>query len=217
MVTFKEIEQDILNYVRQVLDSSNSSGHPRKVRIGYSRFQHTLRVYKWMVMLYTAYPERESVDFDALAIATLFHDIGYCDEAHQREHARISPHFCREFLQKIQYPAERIDFICQIIAAHSDKQLLEDPTIPPELVLLLEADLLDDTGAQAIVLDVWTKAMDTAPSFETFHKEMARVSGRILSTCPMRTAKGQEIWHRKQQLVKDFLEAYALDISIIQD
>lgn len=216
MVTFKEIEQDIIDYVRRVLESSNSSGHPRKVKIGYSRFQHTLRVYKWMVILYDAYPEHASIDFDALAIATLFHDIGYCDEAHQREHAGISSHFCREYLQKIHYPMDRIDFICQIIAAHSDKKLLQEADIPVELVLLLEADLLDDTGAQAIVLDVWTNAVDATPSFDTFLAQMTRVSGRILSSCPMRTDKGREIWHRKQKLVEDFLAAYELDISTMR-
>lgn len=213
MVTFKEIEADIHDHVRRVLESANSSGHPRKVRIGYSRYQHTMRVYKWMVMLYEAHPQRGSVDFDALAIATMFHDIGYCDEAHQREHARISAALCREYLQKLAYPAERIRFICELIAAHSDKTKLTAADSPLELILLLEADMLDDTGAQAIVLDVWTNALHEAHSFEAFLPEITRVSGKILNHCPMRTEKGQAIWRRKQQLVRDFLNHYSMDIS----
>lgn len=213
MEKFSELKQKIISHIKHVLESSNSSGHPRKQKIGYSRFQHTMRVYKWMEVLYEAYPHKENVDINSLIIATLFHDIGYYDETNQVDHAYIGSKYCREYLNKINYPTDKIDFICELISMHSDKEKLQGD-IPAELILLIEADLLDDTGAQSIVLDIWVNSLNLHPSFEMFLEQIKQVTGNIMKDNPMRTEKGKKLWYEKQQLVEKFISSYERDIDI---
>lgn len=207
-----EMKNDMISYVESVLKVSCSSGHPRKAKIGYNRFEHTMRVYKWMLVLYEAFPDKKLVDFSSLAISVLFHDIGYCDEIHQREHANISAQYCREYLEKISYPEEKIQFICDLISKHSDKKLLYEE-IPKELILLMEADLLDDTGAQSLVMDVWIDAVgEQISTFQSILKQMRYITQKKMKNNPMRTEKGKEIWEEKRKLTDIFIESYQNDI-----
>lgn len=212
MSDFSTMKNDMITYVKNMLDSYDTSGNERKLKMNYSRYNHTLRVYKWMITLYEAYPRKEEVDFEALAIATIFHDIGYCDVENVKNHPQAGAEYCRKYLQQIGYDEERSEFICRLIAEHSDKdRMFED--IPAELVLLMEADLLDDTGAQGLVMDTWLEAIyEENITFESVLKHMERYTLQYMQINPMRTAKGQAIWEEKRKLTEAFVESYREDL-----
>ena len=119
---------------------------------------------------------------------------------------------CREYLKKSGYPDERIEFICDLIAKHSDKTLLFGD-IPTELVLLQEADLLDDTGAHGIVMDVWIEAYKENVSFESILAHIKRFTWRDMQNNPMRTEKARRIWEEKQNLTNRFVTSLAEDLA----
>lgn len=206
MVSYEEMFQ----FVEQELAEYDTHGGAAKHKVRYSRIEHTRRVYRWMLWLYNEYPEKNTVDLNSLRIATIFHDSGY-SQIEQGEHAKAGAEICRRFLTEHKYPAEKIDFICDLIARHSDKDILSQD-IPPELVLLLEADLLDDTGAQGIVMDVWMEAMDENATFESIAAHIGRFSCRQMSKNPMRTKEGQRIWEKKRALVEEFYSSYIEDL-----
>lgn len=209
---FEKNKADMIAYVQEQLDYYDTAGNPRKLKIRYRRFEHTMRVYKWMERLYAAYPAKEEIDLEALSIATLFHDIGYCDPEGRSCHAKSSGRMCREYLQGTDYPAERIDFVCDIVSRHSDKKTMFDD-IPAELVLLMEADLLDDIGAQGLVMDVWLEAAcEEDASFESILAHMERYTLKIMQNNPMRTEEGRRIWEEKKSLTEAFVEAYREDL-----
>ena len=212
MEFFKKYRDDMLTYVKTELDKYETSGNPRKLKIAYSRFEHTLRVYKWMEKLYAEYPDKDSIDFEALAIATIFHDIGYCDVEHHKQHATIGAGYCRKYLEKKEYPADKTDFVCDLIARHSDKECIHDD-IPSELVILMEADLLDDIGAQGLVMDVWLEAAcEENVTFESILAHMERFTIRQMQAEPMHTEAGKRFWAEKQKLAEAFVNAYREDL-----
>ena len=210
---------DMLRAVEEMLAEYDKKGGKVRGKIRYSRMDHTRRVYCWMQKLYEAYPEKEKLDADSLRIATIFHDCGYCAAAADgtfpgEKHAAVSAGLCREYLEREGYPQGQIDFICRLISAHSDKSLLQSDA-PAELMLLLEADLLDDTGLQGIVVDIWMEAAGREDAtFESILEHIRRYTLRLMRQNPMRTAKAREIWEEKRRLTEQFVEKYVEDLKV---
>lgn len=202
---------EMFDYVEKQLAGYDVHGGKKRNKIRYSRMDHTRRVYRWMMELYEASENKDQIDIEALRIATIFHDSGY-GSIEQGEHAKVGAGICREYLTDIGYPGEKIDFICELIASHSDKKkLVED--ISPELMLLMEADLLDDTGAHGVVMDVWIEATGEDVTFESIRDHIARFSLKQTQKNPMRTKAGRRIWEEKCALVKEFYESYSRDLE----
>lgn len=211
MQFFEQYKDDMISYVKNRLEQYDAKENPI-LKIRHSRFEHTMRVYKWMKKLYAAYPDKEHLDLEALSIATIFHDVGYCDVENIKNHAKASAIYCREYLMDKKYPLGKTDFICDIIARHSSKGTLYED-IPGELVLLLEADLLDDTGAQGLVLDIWMEAArEENVSFQSILEHMEKYSVSMMQDNPMRTEEGIKIWNEKKMLTEAFVRSYREDI-----
>ena len=209
---FLEQHQDhMISYVKSRLAAYDATENPI-LKIRHSRFEHTMRVFQWMKKLYAAYPDQEHLDLEVLSIATLFHDVGYCDAENIKNHAETSATCCREYLESKKYPLEKTDFVCDLIRRHSNKELLHED-IPGELILLLEADLLDDSGAQGLVLDVWLEvARKKDVSFQSILEHMEKYTLAMMQHNPMRTAEGLKIWNEKKMLSEAFVQAYKEDI-----
>lgn len=119
---------------------------------------------------------------------------------------------CGENLNSIGYPKEKAEFICDLIARHSDKEELHREDTPLELVLLMEADLFDDTGAHGIVMDAWIQATKEDVSFESILEHIKKFSLRQMQNNPMRTEKARRIWEKKKELTNRFVESLTVDL-----
>ena len=206
---YEENRDNMISYVSTAL-AKYEVNSTRKQKIRYNRFDHTMRVFKWMLLLYDACPEKEPIDFDSLAVATLFHDIGYSKDC--EDHAKSGADLCRKYLEDMHHSPEKTDFICDLVARHSNKEILFQD-IPMELVLLMEADLLDDTGAQALVMDAWFEVVgEEQATFESILEHMEAFSLRQMQDNPMRTEKGKQLWEDKRKLTEAFVEAYREDL-----
>lgn len=207
----KDKYNDMFDYVENLLSEYDSHGGGPKNIINYNRSEHIKRVYNWMLKLYEGYEVKNSIDIDSLKIATIFHDSGY-NEIERGNHALVGADICRKYLLEHDYPLEKIDFICDLIKHHSDKDRLMDE-IPIELILLIEADLLDDTGAHGIVMDVWIEALSNNPSFDSMLKHIENYTHKLMQTNPMRTATAIEIWSKKTELTNEFYRQYKEDLA----
>ena len=155
----------------------------------------------------------DKIDMEALQIATIFHDIGYSlNKEDMHHHAEDGAVLCREYLKSVGYPAEKANFICDLIARHSDKEALHSEDSPLELVLLMEADLFDDTGAHGIVMDAWIQATKEEVSFESILEHIKKFSWKQMQNNPMRTEKARRIWEEKKELTNRFVESLAVDL-----
>lgn len=203
--------EELFTYVKDALAAYDHHGCATKNRIKYSRFAHTERVYRWMLIL--AEDFACDIDVESLKIATIFHDIGYSlNKENMHSHAADGAVLCREYLDSIGYPAKKTEFICDLIARHSDKEVLHREDTPLELVLLMEADLFDDTGAHGIVMDAWIQATKEDVSFESILEHIKKFSLKQMQVNPMRTEKARRIWEEKKELTNKFAESLTVDL-----
>ncbi|MBQ3029076.1 MAG: HD domain-containing protein [Lachnospiraceae bacterium] len=203
--------ETLFAYVKDALAAYDHHGGVSKNRIKYSRFEHTERVYRWAMILSEDFTDK--IDMEALRIATIFHDIGYSsNKENMHSHAADGAVLCREYLDSIGYPEEKAEFICDLIARHSDKEELHREDAPLELVLLMEADLFDDTGAHGIVMDAWIQATKEDVSFESILEHIKKFSWKQMQVNPMRTEKARRIWEEKKELTNKFVESLSVDL-----
>ena len=105
------------------------------------RFEHTLRVVAWVRRLLNA----EQADEPITLIAAIFHDAGYA-RCPNDDHAIASAEICHAYLKKHNFDARTISRITYLVAMHSEKQQPKAQA-NPELSVLIDADLLDETGS----------------------------------------------------------------------
>jgi uncharacterized protein len=201
----------LFDYIKEKLAVYDQHGGISKTGIKFSRYEHTERVYRWMRILAEDFVVE--IDMESLQIATILHDIGYSlNREDMRSHAADGAVLSREYLESIGYPTEKTEFICSLIAKHSDKKALYASESPLELVLLMEADLLDDTGAHGIVMDAWIQATKEDVSFESILEHIKKFSWRQMQVNPMRTGKARRIWEEKKALTNKFVESLTVDL-----
>lgn len=155
--------KEMLAYVENVISnapviSDTEARYPFR-----NRFKHILRVLKWCERLL----EKESVESPEIVyIAAIFHDSGKPYEG-DRAHADISAEICRNFLENKGYEEEKIQKICYCIKNHSRK-LLEDnlKEEPKELIVLMEADVMDEIGAMGALWDTFATALEIKPDYD---------------------------------------------------
>lgn len=203
---FRYVENILRSYDRKLGDKS-------KNKIAYDRYEHTVRVYKWMLRI-TNRLRDDNLDLESLKIATIFHDVGYGDTKRgEKPHAESSGVICRDYLMQRNYSPEKIDFICYLIEEHSNKKLFHEKTTPIELVVLMEADMLDDTGAMGIILDSWIASQDEQATFMSVCRHFEKYTYRHMKQMEFVTAPGRQFWHEKRKLVYEFLRQYRRDLG----
>lgn len=213
--------REMFQYVRNRLERQareadggmgTNKGCTNKDWISYSRYDHVVRVYKWMLRI-TSELKDDSLDLESLKIATIFHDVGYGLDTEEKPHARISAEICKDYLEARNYPYEKVEFICDLIARHSMKRLLYQRSTELELIVLMEADLLDDTGAMGLVMDTWIEGLDDHATFESMAKHMEKYTYRHMKQVNMVTAPAKKFWHEKRKLVYEFVRQYRRDLG----
>lgn len=203
---FRYVEEMLYGYDRK-------KGEKNKNKIAYDRYAHTLRVYQWMLRI-TGELKDDTLDLESLKIAVIFHDSGYATD-NDGEHAKKSAAICRDYLERRSYTPEKIDFICYLIEKHSEKKLFHEKSTPIELVVLMEADMLDDTGAMGIILDTWVASKEDNPSFDLMCRHLEKYTCRHMRQMEFVTAPGKKFWHEKRKLVYEFLRQYKRDLGQI--
>ncbi len=201
---------EMFQYVKNALSYYDTHGRKGKLKFRYNRSEHTMRVCQWAVRLADEYPGE--IDLDSLKIAAIFHDIGYSVEEDRTSHPANGAKLCREYLTARNYPAAQVDFICELILRHSDKECIHDD-IPAELILLMEADLLDDTGAQGIVLDIWVESRREDADYASMLGHIREYTLRTMQKDSVRTPAAKRIWAEKRALAESFAESLSRDLT----
>ena len=199
--------KDLFYYITDYLKSHGGEDDDRfafRKRSG-----HIWRVFTWVQRL-TA-DCTEDIDRDALLIAALFHDIGYSESV--KDHTNQGALLFHEYANKHHFDQKQSGLIEYLIRNHSDKELLFS-TDTLELVYLLEADMLDETGALGIVWDTMMTGFRQDEDYMEAYRLLKSHTCNKLNDNPMRTPKAREIWENKQELVKEFMKHLEYDLAI---
>jgi len=175
------------------------------------RSDHIKRVYMWVERLID---EELHINKEAVLVSALFHDIGYSFSLDNLKHAENSAILCKKYLKENGYDTEFIKSVVYLVQNHSNKELMSVSDTPLELIVLMEADLLDETGALSIVMDCMMEGSQEIQTFEKTYEHILKYSCKILNSNPMVTEKGQMFWKRKQIAVQTFLKHLEFDLGL---
>lgn len=202
------MQEKALAYARQVL----AAHHMDTARPGQSfrtRSSHMERVCLWVERLLA---QGGVEDPRALRLAAALHDVGYvhAEEGHGAHSARMLLAYAQaEGIDPAV--AERAAFLAR---EHSNKaEWMKDPEAPRDLLLLMEADLLDEEGAMGLVLDCLSAGAE-GQDYLGAYARMQRYEPARLAHNPMVTPLARDLWAEKQRIIRGFMQAYAMDLGI---
>jgi uncharacterized protein len=205
---------EIFKYVQELLKGDDNKATKLDERFPFRiRSEHIWRVFIWANRLIDE-ENLSTINKNALLIASLFHDIGYALSPHSKSHAENSEIIFREYCKNNFIEKEEEDFIAYLIKNHSNKNLMEFENTPIELILLMEADILDETGAMSIVWDCMAEGMNEEQSYSKAYDHILQKTCKIINSNPMKTKTAKEYWKIKQELVKNFIKEYAFDLDV---
>ena len=221
----KELAEKAYEYVKQTL-TENLDRHQTVISktksfIRYDRFYHIQRVTAWANRIADELCRNNEVnagnaiDRECLHLASILHDVGYNAYHISMDHSEAGVVLAEQFLTAESVEEEKKEKILNLIRLHSRKDLMFLEDTPLELVVLMEADLMDDMGASGLVMDAWinTRMHQEETSFDTIFEHMRKFTQAQQKEEPMRTEPAKRFWREKQELVQEFMRQFARDLN----
>lgn len=167
------------------------------------------------VMVADAVQRKQVLDKDSLLLAAVLHDVGYNAYHISKDHSEAGVVLAEQFLTAEGVEEGKKAKILDLIRLHSRKDLMFLEDTPLELVVLMEADLMDDMGASGLVMDAWinTRMHQEDTSFDTIFEHMQNYTQAQQQAEPMRTEPAKRFWREKQELVEEFMRQFARDLN----
>lgn len=184
---------EVIEFVRkQTAENGRPPNYPFR-----SRFEHTMRVYRWAIKLQS----KLGGDLDIIVLAALLHDIGW-DEV--RPHGEVGAELAVDYLDSLGVDPEKIAKIGEIIMMHSDKDTEADLSL--ECRIVMDADLLDEVGAVGILWDAMATAQEDEASYKRAYyriKNFYRINKPKIKRC--KTDAGRVEYNKRMQLIEEFI------------
>lgn len=221
----KTLAEKAYEYVERTL-TENLGRHQTVISktksfIRYDRFYHIQRVTAWSNRIADELCRNNEVnagnaiDRECLHLASILHDVGYNAYHISMDHSEAGVVLAEQFLTAEGVEEEKKEKILNLIRLHSRKDLMFLEDTPLELVVLMEADLMDDMGAAGLVMDAWinTRMHQEETSFDTIFEHMQKFTQAQQKAAPMRTEPAKRFWREKQELVEEFMRQFARDLN----
>ena len=210
----------MLSFVERTLEDNRTEGEKEigihKLEFGYTRYEHTKRVLGWAKRLYDATADKTGLRYEDLMIAAIFHDVGRAVSIQTGEdHAKAGVPITRDWLLANGYDPARAEYIAGLVGSHSEKRRMRDPDIDRNLLMLMEADLLDDMGLLGIVMDTMiVRARKDDATFYDCYNHYERYTHPMQHDCPVVTPEAKAFWDIKTESTERFVEQYRKDILL---
>jgi len=176
-----------------------ASKKPEKYRFR-NRFTHTLRVMKWCERLLEEVP----ADSDVVMASAALHDIGYTVSA--QDHALHGAIMAENFLREKGYEESFLLNVSDLISRHSDKRLPTEK-MSNELIILQDADCLDEIGALTVLWDAMAEGAREEQSYEAtlqrIEDSYASITARNRS---LKSAYGQALYLERLDVLRRYIE-----------
>ena len=210
----------MLSFVEHTLEEKQTEGEKsigmHKLEFGYSRYEHTKRVLAWTKRLYDAAADKTGLRYEDLMTAAIFHDVGRAVSLQTGgDHAKEGAPIARDWLLANGYDPARAEYIAGLVASHSEKWRMHDPDIDRNLLMLMEADLMDDMGLLGLVMDTMiVRARDADAAFYDCYNHYERYTHPMQHDCPMVTKEAKSFWDAKTESTDRFMDEYRKDILL---
>ncbi len=174
------------------------------------RFDHCLRCSVWARRIASV----ERGDVELAETAALFHDIGKAGNDRAQDHGALGAAICDRYLNSVGYEEDRRAIIVGIVARHSQHARRPEATLEEKIVS--DADLLDETGAVAILWDAMACALEPGPSYDKAYERSLRMTAPMRNILPERlhTAEAKRIAQGRFAIVDAFLANLAYELGL---
>lgn len=203
--------EDMLEFVKHVLTQNNGIRSHKPQLYFRNRFEHIKRVYGWVKRIIKGV---EDCNKDIVLIAAIFHDCGYTD-ASKEAHATLGANIFLNYAKEHNFDKEFTNTIYEMILNHSNKNLIKEKDTPIEMIILLEADLIDEEGALGIVFDLLAEGYKCPDSYDSVFNEIMMHSAHILNQNYMVTPIAKQLWEMKKEFIKKFIYDLKYDLFMV--
>ncbi len=203
-------------YVKDYLTTTNGELSRRETETFRKRSEHIKNVCTWCLRIYNELDEifKSRVSLDCILLAATFHDVAYGVESFYNSHPLEGAQIWKEYAIRNNYDINKIEYVSFLIKEHSNKELLKEKDTPLELIILMEADILDEEGAMSICWDMINLSYKHPQSYLDCYYKIIKYSAHILNENPMKTKPAIRYWQNKQNLVKEFINQLEFDLNI---
>ena len=199
---------DMFDYVLNVLTVNNGIKSKQAKFTFRNRFMHIKRVFGWAKRIM----ECLDVDKDVVLTAAIFHDSGYSLDKSKDEHALRGANIFKEYALMHAFNDEFIAIVYDMILNHSNKGLLNEKNTSLEMIVLLEADLMDEEGALGLVFDLLAEGTKSPNSYEVVFNEILNHSAHIIDQDFMVTPLAKKFWDEKKEFIQKFIDDLKFDL-----
>lgn len=176
-----------------------------------SRFEHSMRVLEWAKRINRI----EMGDEETVEIAAIFHDIGKNVSLKLgKPHGEISGELCAQYLKSINFNEEKTERIVQAVSLHSLKNL---PTegLNLEDRILMDADLLDETGAICVLWDCLYLGSEDNSSYDKAYYRILDNYHKIKDQIKyIKTNEGMRLFLERIYFLEQFLDNLRFELGI---
>ena len=198
---------EMFDYVLKVLTENNGLKSKKVMFTFRDRFKHIKRVFGWANRIM----EGLDVNKEVILTAAIFHDSGYSNLS-KDDHALRGANIFKEYALNKKYDDEFISIVYNMILNNSDKDLLGKADTSLEMIVLLEADLMDEEGALGLVFDLLAEGTKSPDSYETVFNEIMMHSAHILDQDFMVTPLARKYWEEKKYFIGEFIKDLKFDL-----
>ncbi|MDE7161688.1 MAG: HD domain-containing protein [Anaeroplasmataceae bacterium] len=200
--------EDMLEYVKHILIEHKGMRSHKPQLYFRNRFEHIKRVYGWAKRIMEGV---ENCNEEIVLTAAIFHDCGYTNGA-KSSHAKLGANLFLDYAQAHEFEPEFTNTIYSMILKHSNKDLIKEKDTPIEMVVLLEADLIDEEGALGVVFDLLAEGYKVPDSYHSVFNEIMMHSAHILDQNYMVTPVAKRIWEEKKEFIRKFITDLKYDL-----
>lgn len=200
---------EMLLFVKNMLESNNAIKSSNPNFSFRNRYEHIKRVYNWCIKLMVDCPDCNK---EVVLTAAIFHDVGYSygKEKHNETGANIFLKYARDN----NFDENFTNKVKDIILKHSHKAHLWEEGTAIELIIVLEADLLDEEGALGLLWDLMAEGAKTPDSYKQGLDSIYIHSAHILKQDYMVTPLAKKFWKQKQDFISLFIKELSNDLFL---
>lgn len=200
--------EDMFEFVKhKLIENKGIRSHKPQLYFR-NRFEHIKRVYGWAKRIME---KVEGCNDKIVLTAAIFHDCGYTNLS-KKAHAILGANLFLDYAKEHNFDEEFTSTIYKMILNHSNKELIKEKDTPIEMIVLLEADLIDEEGALGIVFDLLAEGFKCPDSYDSVFNEIMMHSAHILNQNYMVTPVAKELWENKKTLIKKFIDDLKYDL-----
>lgn len=200
--------EDMFEYVKHILIENNGIRSQKPQLYFRNRFEHIQRVYGWAKRIMEGVT---GCNEDIVLTAAIFHDCGYSNYS-KDSHSSLGAEIFLNYAKKHGFEKNFVNTVYTMILNHSNKKLIQEKDTPIEMILLLEADLIDEEGALGVVFDLLAEGYKSPDSYDSVFNEIMIHSAHILNQNYMVTPIAKQIWEKKKEFIKEFIRDLKSDL-----